>query len=216
MKKTSAQISVLLAFLVTAPAAKAAGNFYINTFDYDAAIPANIDGGGQWKSALMWDGAQNAGGPAGGSLYTVVDWDSHSNWEDSKLNFDIGIYGINAAPFANLEFDIKIDTAFSVLGGDGTYGWVQAVVQNWNWYVADMVTLDNSSGWQHISAPIPELDPNTIYRVVINLASNGSNHPQGPVGYWLDNIVLTVPEPSSFALFALGILGFARRKSGRP
>jgi hypothetical protein len=173
------------------------------TFDEDISATSGLGGtdlgGGVTIPTLTtteWSDVDGPGGP-GGSLYATVNWpDRGTSWTELQLNFDVTWPGIDATKWLNVEYDIKIDQANSHVGPNGNYGFTQPVGQSWDgshgWVELASATLIATNGWQHVSANLSPF-PAVLNRLVIRLASNGSQNVTNTVKYWIDNIKLTAP-----------------------
>jgi hypothetical protein len=91
-----------LACLGEAPfpwSANAAGELF--TFNDSATIPPGWNFILETPATAPWDGSQNAGPPAGGSMCVQGDWipeTSPYQWQDSKICFALPHPGIDSTP----------------------------------------------------------------------------------------------------------------------
>lgn len=207
MKKTSpliykfATLCCPVMLVLGGNSALAVADRVIATFDADIAV--SHDDGGAPKS-LAWS-PENASGSGSGSIYATVNWANAAGWQDSKVGItdsggtDFAWPGIDCRPYANLEFDVKVDATNSFPSTDGNYGLCQVVFQGWagangnpsgiDWSPQAVITINNTNGWQHKVVSLSAY-PYNLNKLVLNFAVNpGTN----TIAYFVDNIVLTAP-----------------------
>jgi hypothetical protein len=185
--------------LLGATSAALADDLIVNTFDTGIS---GIDWR-EWRSYVtghdeVWDGAQDASGnPNSGSMYLTLNWPlaSDPNWTNSWNDVQIffGTPQINSADYINFECDIKVDVANSFKALDGSYGALELIVNNPWQNVAGWVTLPNTEGWQHISAPFSAAPSGTYSEAIIGFISNGGSAYTNTLAVWIDNIIFTAP-----------------------
>jgi hypothetical protein len=185
--------------LLGAVSAALADDLMVNTFDSGIS---GIDWQ-EWRSYVtghdeVWDGSQDASGnPNSGSMYLTINWplasdpNWNSSWNDVQLFF--GTPQINSADYINFECDIKVDVANSFKALDGSYGALELIVNNPWQNVAGWVTLPNTEGWQHISAPFSAAPSGTYSEAIIGFISNGGSAYTNTLAVWIDNIIFTAP-----------------------
>src|ERR1035438_8368676 len=175
------------------------------TFDTDDSV---IDGiGGGVAGTHVWA----ATGHPGGSSYITEPYANVGGWQETQFNLDSCFPwpGVDCENYINVEFDIKVDVAHSTLDAYGNYGYVQAIGQGWScnsaglgWFGFNTMTIANTPGWQHYSAPLAGFN-GCMNRLVLdfheNLYGTYTNW-AGTCAYWIDNIQFTTPPvpPTSF------------------
>src|SRR5262249_34957616 len=117
--------------------------------------------------------------------------------------------GLDGTTFSSLQMDVRVDSS-SAVDAFGNNGFFQLVVRNTGNYDYNAQFGDNirsADGWRHIVVSPLVGQVNDIRGITWQLYGGPSQNLPGPVTLWIDNIVFTpVPEPSSWALAALGAL----------
>jgi hypothetical protein len=146
----------------------------------------------------IWDATQDAAGnPNSGSMYLTLNWplasdpNWNSSWNDVQIAF--GTPQISSTDYINFECDIKVDVTNSFPALDGSYGALELILNNPWQNVAGWVTLANTNGWQHISAPFSGVPANNYSEAIIGFISNGGSAYTNTLAVWIDNIVFTAP-----------------------
>lgn len=208
-----------------------AQDYIISSFDTGDGVTNATSG---WKfnggrpATLAWSPAVDANNnPNSGSMYVTVNWNptNGNNWQESQItrNADFGWPYINLAPYANLECDIKVDVANSVLTTnlDGTpvsYAQFQPILQQWAWTPLASTSIPNSGDWVHIVTPLG--GATTMAQLVLDWHWGWLEIPAGDISYWIDNIKLVTPPqpppPMVIKPSAGGLQVFATPKGGNP
>jgi hypothetical protein len=185
--------------LISSASMAVADDLIVHSFDTDIS---GID----WQNfrsyaygySEVWDSAQDAAGnPNSGSMYLTVNWPTNSDpnwnasWNDVQIAF--GTPQINSADYINFEADVLVDVANSFPALDGSYGALELIVNNPWQNVAGWVTLANTNGWQHISAPFAAIPGNNYSEAVVGFISNGGSAYTNTLAVWIDNIIFTAP-----------------------
>jgi len=169
--------------------------------------------------------------PSGNSSYVLaVDWGGAGGFDWSiglsdAANPDLFLLANGGGP-QKVEFDIIWD-ADNDWSGDGWIQWTQ-IAYNYDggWTQVGTPTAGSRdwgtlSGygeqhpeWDFIANGTP-LASGTSFAQLFLSTNTGDNDALNPITrgkFYIDNIVITVPEPAAFALFGLGgLLLFARR-----
>jgi hypothetical protein len=158
----------------------------------------------------VWDGSQDASGnPNSGSMYLTINWplasdpNWNSSWNDVQIAF--GTPQINSADYINFECDIKVDVTNSFPALDGSYGALELIVNNPWQNVAGWVTVINTNGWQHISAPFSAIPSTNYSEAIIGFISNTGSAYTNTLAVWIDNIIFTAPPSAHTNQPALAI-----------
>jgi hypothetical protein len=194
------------------------------TFDTDAegfvawdwtAGPVGWTGGGAIRStstAAGWwlpdPGKEFSWTPGGGVAVQQLEMQALANSGLGRLSFDVLIDGTSfpAVPGGGVWYNVNL-----VTHSDGAAGWTQhenVIGSDWH------NDGDNALYTYHIDQSFSWAgwDPGDTWFKF----NPGKNDNPGPFNYWIDNLRLyMVPEPSSFALAALGaavLMVFRRRK----
>jgi hypothetical protein len=193
------QLILLSLTLLGAAGTARADNLIVNSFDTGIS---GID----WQNFRsyvsgheeIWDGSQDANGdPNSGSMYLTLNWplasdpNWNSQWNDVQIAF--GTPQINSADYINFECDIKVDVTNSFKAMDGSYGALELIMNNPWQNVAGWVTLANTNGWQHISAPFSAVPSGTYSEAVVGFISNGGSAYTNTLAVWIDNVIFTAP-----------------------
>ncbi len=184
-----------------------AQDFVISNFDTEDGVTNSISG---WKlnggrpTTLVWSPTVDSdNSPSSGSMYVTVNWNptNGNNYQESQLSrgHEYDWPYLSLAPYANFEFDIKVDVANSVLATnlDGTpvsYVEAEPIIQQWDWTPLGSTSIPNSSGWLHIVRPLG--GATTMANPILSLHWGWLQIPAGDISYWIDNIKLvTPPQP---------------------
>jgi len=172
------------------------------------------------SATVSWaSGAANdaGGNPASGSV--KLSW----NWNDTTDGAGSAAYVVDMYPSgqllltpAVLSFDIKLDPS-STPGQYNDYGYFSVFTRN-NGYTLDsgwlntgLATVAGGVGvWTHVAITLPV---GTNIRA-IEFQDYSGRQIVGPETYYIDNLALTIPEPSTIAMLVAGgalLVGAVRR-----
>ena len=203
-----------------------------NSYGLDASpspLPPNMrfDFGGSTAAAgyqIAWSPFDAAGNPSSGSLKITVPMNVAVDGGNNKGAFTLDIYENGPLNFTGLSFDVMADPNsageaagisagigyFQVANRDGSYGFnsIGSIGED----LGATYTGYSAGQWQHMSASLSGAD-SSVRAITFQLYGGPGQNDTGTEIFYLDNIVLTVPEPSSMALVALGVAGWfcARR-----
>jgi hypothetical protein len=183
--------------LLGATSAALADDLMVNTFDSGlSGIDWQNFRGYIYSYDEVWDASQDAAGdPNSGSMYLTLNWPlaSDPNWNSSwnDVQIALGTPQINSTDYINFECDIKVDVTNSFKAMDGSYGAMELIMGS-PWHnVAGWVTLPDTDGWQHISAPFSAAPSGTYSEAIIGFISNGGSAYTNTLAVWIDNVIFT-------------------------
>jgi hypothetical protein len=162
-----------------------------------------------------WSSTDFANSPSSGSLAVTWDWNEPAEG-GGNMAFTMDIFN-NAETFTNLSFDIMVAPG-SAVDQYGGIGYFQMVTRNQNYAYNGISTFAEELGnptysspdegtWEQINIPLPGGPPGTSNQIVRALTfqiNGGGRTLQGQDTIFIDNVVLSVPEPAS-----LGMIAFA-------
>ena len=216
----SARTFGFLAAVVVCAAPAMAEPLVINRFDsaaelskwrYDFGLPAT----------LSFDASKDAGSNASSGALKVETTFSATAGGDNKSasTTDAFFPARDVSGYSSLDVDFFIapGSAESFNAGSDIHGYRQFAIRNTNNYDYHSEGGGNfgpSGQWFHVSVPISSFaQPVDAMRALTLQLYGGPGHNlNGPVTYWIDNVVL-VPEPASLGLLTMGAAAiFLRRR----
>ena len=205
---------IVAAALVAAFSGRGAELVYNFTTGVDGFVSGSWSSTGPagWSGGAALQATNNAGG-----------WTMGNGGGPMKdLTAEPGALDLIASGAARLSFDVIVDGSsfkpatpgwFQVwIAGNsgGTAGWTQKMVVD-SYHNADDATMVST----HVDVPYADVGwqaGDTWYQLWLGANSDGA----APVNFYVDNVRLQVPEPSSAMLLILGVVGlFIRNRSGR-
>ena len=175
---------------------------------------------GQVSHTAEFDATMDANGNASsGSMKIILGFNTALAGENkAAYTRDAFFPGVDGAEFSGLQMDVRIDPG-SAVDAFGNNGFFSLAVRNTDGYNYVQQFGDNvrsADGWRHINASPLTAPYEAIRAITWQLYGGPSQNINGTLTLWIDNVVFTpVPEPSTFALAALGALGWLawRRRS---
>jgi len=204
-----------------------------NSYGLDNSGPPQVanmrfDYGGTTVAAgnsISWSSLDAAGNPGSGSMKVVVPMSVALNGGNNSGGFTLDIYENGPVSFTGLTFDVMADptSAGEAAGISSGIGYFQVATRDGSYNFNSIGSIGEDLGanytgspagtWQHMSASLSGADA-SVRAITFQLYGGPGQNDTGNEIFYLDNIVLTVPEPSSLGVVALGIAGWfcARRQ----
>jgi len=156
-----------------------------------------------WGTALAanyWDATDAQNDAASGSMLCFCDFANATT--NQTAVFQAWNFGPDTRDYAKLTFDVKVDSANSVLTSGGDYGGVQVVLRgndiNWNPIGTFNIPAGAASAFVHYEVPLYQPLPTNM--VGMNLIFGGTNL-QGAIWYYVDNVQLLIEtNPPTLAI----------------
>jgi len=164
-------------------------------------FPTNSSGGNlqdwvpqSWGTALAatyWDATDANTNAASGSMYAFCDFATATT--NQTAVFQVWNFGLDTRDYATLVFDIKVDAATSTATSAGDFGNLQVVLRgndiDWNPLGPFNIPAAATNAFVHYEVPLYQPLPASMKG--INLIFGGTNL-QGPINYYVDNILFLV------------------------
>ena len=179
------------------------------TSDASAIIKVNAMPNGSGPAAVQFENASANTSPPSIQTFSLTRTVSTVGYTGIKLDFSAfqNTDGTFDGGPANNEDYLQIKYS---LNGGGTFTSLVQDFGKWNGIDNDRDDGFNNVSTSLVGGPLSIAGADNLanFQIMISGLSTGSDEQ-----YFLDNIVVTgVPEPTSFLLFGLGLVGLSRRK----
>jgi len=148
-------------------------------------------------AAATWDSTDADGSATSGSMYCFCDFASATT--NQTAMFQRWDFGYDFGQGRTLGFDLKVDGGTSTLTSAGDYGSVLVVLRgtDTNWIPFGPYNIPASAAGSFMHFTVPLVEPLPTNMVGMNLIFGGTNL-QGPINYYVDNVIFLAPRTLVF------------------